>query len=155
VTVRRLGVGSDAPFLALLSDEIMKRGHAGDCPGTFEGDLQFAVPDEDLRKYLAAANGVEVMIGPRVWLGTLVGWARSLGSSDVRLPGNPASRYGSIILRMPADFTWHLPKGTLAALQLRRIDAPADVKLPTGADLWVIDNSVAFVLDHCGKPTPS
>jgi hypothetical protein len=154
VTVRRYA--STAPFLALLLEEIMKRGDAGDCPpGTREGDLEFGVPDEDLRKYLAAAHDVEVMIGPRVWLGTLAGWARSLGSTEVRLPGNPASRYGSIILRVPEGLDIGLPVGTLAAIQLRRLDAPAGVDLPVGAEIWGLSWNVAFVLEHCGKPTPT
>jgi hypothetical protein len=133
----------------------MWRGDAGDCPGTREGDLEFGVAEKDLRKYLAGAHGVEVMIGPRVWLGTLVGWARSLGSTEVRLPANPASRYGSIILRVPKGLDIGLPVGALAAIQLRRLDAPSGVDLPVGAEIWGLSWDVAFVLEHCGKPKPS
>lgn len=133
----------------------MTRGEPTDCLGSREGDLEFGVPEEDLRKYLAGAHGVEVMIGPRVWLGTLVGWARSLGSADVRLPASPTSRYGSIILRVPKDLGIGLEVGQLAAILLRRLDAPPGAELPAGAEIWGLSSNVAFLLARCGKPTPS
>jgi len=133
----------------------MYRVGPGGCPGTWESDNEGGVRDEDLRKYLKGAHGVEQLIGPRVWLGTIQGWARALGSTEVVIPSIPAfNRHAFIVLRLPKGFN-ALPEGTLTAIQLRRIGAPEGMLLPVGADLWFLTSNLAFTMEHCGKPKPS
>ena len=145
VTVRTLGKNWGETF-PLLLEELMYRFGPGGRPGTWEPALDGVPRDADLKKYVAGARGVEVKIGPRLWLGTIEGWARSLDSTEIVVPENGGSQNAFIILRVPAKFEFSFPEGTLAAIRFRQVDAPAGVALPAGAELWVMTSSVAFTM---------
>lgn len=134
VTVRTLGQGSTETFQLLVS-EILERGDHGNCVKTAEGER--TIREESLKAYLASATGVERLIGPHVWLGSLEGAARSLGSVEVVVPGNRNSRQAYIVLRVPAGTDIDVPAGSLAAIEVSRLDAPAGVSVPPGAELWL------------------
>jgi hypothetical protein len=141
VTVRTLGADFN-DMEHLLEWEIMVRGDHRNC-------LKWTGHDgghEDLAKLLAKATGVERMIGQRVWLGTLEGAAKSLGSSEVVVPVHGESRAAWIVIHLPPKVgKWSLvgafegPAGSLAAISLRREDIPDGATVPAGASVWFAD----------------
>ena len=109
--------------------------------------------EDRLKDFIANATGVERMIGDRatgevVWLGTLAGAARDLGSVEVVVPGSP-SRLAYIVLRVPEGTDIGAPVGSLAAVEVRRLDVPSGVTVPPGADPWLFTgNLIASVPCH-------
>ena len=134
VIVRTLGQGPSDTF-ALLMSEILERGEYGNCEKTAEGER--TTREEDLREYLAGATGVERLIGPHVWLGTLEGLARSVDSGEVVVPSNPDVRVAYLILRVAQGSDFDAPVGSLAAIEVRRLDAPAGTTVPPGTAMWL------------------
>jgi hypothetical protein len=69
---------------------------------------------------------------------------------DVVRLANPVSRYAFMILRVPKGLDIALPVGTLAVIELKRLDAPAGVELPAGAEIWGLSWDVAYIQKNCG-----
>lgn len=138
LNLRVLG-GDGTEAFVLLSNEIGERGD-GNCIKTREGER--TIREDDLKGYIAGATGVERMIDVQVWLGTLAGVARSLGSAEVVVPPK-TNRLAWIVARVPAGTDIDAPVGSLAAVEVRRLDAPAGAIVPQGAEIWFFTGNLA------------
>lgn len=147
VLIRTLGATSSETFRLLL-DEILARGEKTNCGKTIEGEAH--TREDRIRDFIENATGVERMIGDRstgeiIWLGTLEGYARDLGSVEVVVPEGPR-RFAYAVLRVREGSGIDAPVGSLAGVQLRRIDVPSGASVPQGTDLWLYTgNLVASV----------
>ena len=144
--IRTLGQEQSETF-PLMTSEILSGGERGNCVKTKQGER--TISQERLKSYLAAATGVERLIGESVWLGTLGGAARSLGSTEIVVPGNRTSRLALIVLRVPTGSDIDAPAGSLAAIGIGRLDTPPGANVPHGADLWLFTGDlIASVACH-------
>ena len=127
--------------------EILARGAYGNCVKTREGGA--TITEEQLRGYLAGATVAEHMIGDRsvgqrVWVGTLEGVARSFGSTEVVVSMGTNTRSAYIVMQVPevSDVDIDAPVGSLAAVQILRLDAPQGASVPPGAELWLFTGNL-------------
>lgn len=140
VLVRKLGQAWSGTF-PLMTSEILERGEPGNCVKTKESER--TIGEEPLKSYLATAAQTEAAIGGGVWLGTREGLARSLGSSEIVVPGDRTSRHAFIVLRVPEGSDIDAPAGSLAAIGIRRLDPPQGSVIPPGAELWLITGDLS------------